>query len=178
MSATGGASQTGPDNPDTPGGQDHADRQDKAEIYRAMLVQLRGLLDGCPTPVAAMASTAALLRDTFSEMFWVGFYLPADDGSLTAGPYQGPLACLLLPAGRGVCGKVYKSGRTEIVPDVHAFPDHIACDSRSRSEIVVPVCRGGKSIAVLDCDSERINAFDEIDRKHLEAVARLVEPTL
>lgn len=152
--------------------------RDRAERYRELRVRLGGLLDGCPGPVAAMASTAALLHDELPPAFWVGFYLPRPDGSLVVGPYQGPLACQILPAGRGVCGKVYESGRSEVVPDVHAFAGHIACDPRSRSEIVVPVRRGGEVIAVLDLDSDRVDAFDEVDRENLEAVARIVEPCL
>ncbi|MEM9406770.1 MAG: GAF domain-containing protein [Acidobacteriota bacterium] len=121
-----------------------------------------------------MASTAALLHDSFPHFFWVGFYLPDDDDSLVVGPYQGPLACIRLPAGRGVCGDAFRRKETVIVPDVHAVPDHIACDPRSNSEIVVPLRQGDKVVAVLDVDSERKNAFTEDDRAGLERVAELV----
>ncbi len=146
-------------------------RAAKAQAYALVEEQIRSVLDGCPGFVAAMASTAALLKDTFESMSWVGFYLPADDGSLVIGPYQGPLACLRLPKGRGVCQAAASSRRTVLVPDVHAFPGHIACDARSRSEIVVPVVSTGRLRAVLDADSHLPGAFDEDDRRGLEAVA-------
>ena len=147
---------------------------DKAAAYGAAHAQLASVLEDCPDFVAALASTAALLKDTFPHFFWVGFYLPEPDGALRVGPYQGPLACLRLPAGQGVCGAVATRRETLIVPDVHAFPAHIACDPRSRSEIVVPLLRDGELIAVLDVDSDRPDAFDEADRDALEKVARLV----
>jgi len=115
------------------------DESARRETYEEIATQLAGVLDGCPDAVAAMASTAALLKERFARMFWVGFYLPDADGNLRVGPYQGPIACLSLPAGRGVCGAAFASGETQIVDDVHAIEDHIACDARSRSEIVVPV---------------------------------------
>jgi GAF domain-containing protein len=147
---------------------------DKAAEYEAAHAQLASVLEGCPDFVAALASTAALLKDTFPQFFWVGFYLPEPDGALRVGPYQGPLACLRLPPGQGVCGAVASTRETRIVPDVHAFPGHIACDPRSRSEIVVPVLRGGELIAVLDIDSDQPDAFDEADCEGLEKVAHLV----
>lgn len=148
---------------------------DKGAAYDEAVAQLRSVLDGCSDFVAAMASTAALLNDRFAHFFWVGFYLPARDGSLVVGPYQGPLACLRLPAGKGVCATALTERRTVIVPDVEAFPGHISCDSRSRSEIVVPVLAAGGAVrALLDVDSDRPDAFDEADRKGLEAVAELL----
>jgi GAF domain-containing protein len=143
----------------------------KAQAYALVQQQLRSLLDGCPGFVAAMATTAALLKDTFDHVSWVGFYLPAADGALVIGPYQGPLACIRLPEGKGVCQAASSSRRTVLVPDVHAFPGHIACDARSRSEIVVPVVSAGRLRAVLDVDSHLPAAFDEDDRRGLEAVA-------
>lgn len=139
-------------------------------MYALVTEQVASLLEVCPGPVAAMASAAALLNDTFDHFSWVGFYLPADDGSLVVGPYQGPLACVVLPAGKGVCGAVATSRRTVVVPDVHAFPGHIACDSRSLSEIVVPLVKDGRLLAVLDVDSHRPNAFNADDRQGLEAI--------
>ena len=147
---------------------------DKAAAYEATHAQLASVLEDCPDLVAALASAAALLNDTFPHFFWVGFYLPEPDGALRVGPYQGPLACLRLPPGQGVCGAAASSRETLIVPDVHAFPGHISCDPRSRSEIVVPVIRDGDLIAVLDVDSDQPDAFDEADRDGLEELARLV----
>ncbi len=142
-----------------------------AGTYALVTEQMTALLEGCPGPIAAMASAAALLKDTFDHFSWVGFYLPEEDGSLTVGPYQGPLACIRLPAGKGVCGAAAASARTMVVPDVHAFPGHIACDARSRSEIVVPLVMDGRLLAVLDVDSHLPDAFGDADRKGLEAVA-------
>lgn len=144
----------------------------RADAYALVLDQLRSLLDGCPGPQAAMASTAALLKDTFDHFSWVGFYLPAEDGALVVGPYQGPLACIRLEPGKGVCGAAAASRRTIVVPDVHAFPGHIACDARSRSEIVVPVVAGDRLVAVLDVDSHLPDAFTTADQHGLEQAAR------
>ncbi len=146
-------------------------RGGKAEGYALVAEQMRSLLAGCPGFVAAMASTAALLKDTFDHVSWAGFYLPGEDGSLVVGPYQGPLACVLLPRGKGVCQAAASSRKSVVVPDVHAFPGHIACDTSSRSEIAVPVIAGPRLLAVLDVDSRLHAAFDEDDRRGLEAVA-------
>jgi GAF domain-containing protein len=146
----------------------------RAKTYRSVHAQLKSLLDDGPDPVAAMASAAALLKQSFDFMFWVGFYLPASDGALTAGPYQGPLACMRLDPGRGICGQAATTQRTVIVPDVHAVEDHIACDPRSKSEIVVPLTRDGRLLAVLDIDSESPNDFGKIDQNHLESIAALI----
>ncbi len=143
----------------------------RAALYLQIEEQLQGLLVGVPTFTAAMASTAALLHQTFDHFFWTGFYLPAEDGSLTVGPYQGPLACLVLPAGRGVCSRVAATLETVVVPDVAAFEGHISCDARAESEIVVPIVRDGELLAVLDVDSDEPNAFGEDDRDGLESVA-------
>jgi len=142
--------------------------------YAELRAQLGALLDGVDDPVARMATTAALLHDSLDHVFWVGFYLPRADGSLVVGPYQGPLASVVLPPGRGVCGAAAKSRETVIVPDVHAFEGHISCSPRSRSEIVVPVMRGDELIAVLDLDSDTPAAFDEDDARGLEDVVRLL----
>ena len=143
----------------------------RREAYALVLDQLRALLEGCPGPVAAMASTAALLKGTFDHFSWVGFYLPAEDGALVVGPYQGPLACIRLAPGKGVCGAAAASRRTVLVPDVHAFPGHIACDTRSRSEIVVPILSGSRLVAVLDVDSHLPDAFTPTDQHGLEQIA-------
>ena len=120
------------------------------------------------------ASTAALLNDTFEHFFWVGFYLPAEDGSLVVGPYQGPLACMRLPVGKGVCGDCYTRRETIIVPDVHAIEAHIACDARSRSEIVVPVLESLQVRCILDVDSTEVDAFEDSDRAGLERIATIL----
>ena len=121
-----------------------------------------------------MATTAALLKDNLPAVSWAGFYLRRGDGALVVGPYQGPLACMVLPPGRGVCGAAAARRETVVVEDVHAFPGHIACDATSRSEIVVPLMKDGEVWAVLDLDSREPAAFDGTDRKHLEALAAIV----
>lgn len=154
------------------------DESARRETYEEIATQLAGVMDGCPDAVAAMASAAALLKERFARMFWVGFYLPDADGSLRVGPYQGPIACLIIPAGRGVCGAAFASGETQIVDDVHAIEDHIACDARSRSEIVVPLKNDETVVAVLDVDSEDHAAFSDVDREGLQRIAHLLAPLL
>jgi len=149
----------------------------KDAAYATLREQLASLLEGLPDPVARMATAAALLKDSLADVTWAGFYLARPDGSLLVGPYQGPLACIVLPPGKGVCGAAARDRRTVVVEDVHAFPDHIACDPRSRSEIVVPLLRDGALVGVLDLDSDRPGAFDETDARHLEAMAALVAGT-
>jgi GAF domain-containing protein len=146
----------------------------REQQYETVCAQLESLVLDAPDFVSAMASTAALLNDTFEHYFWVGFYLPAEDGSLVVGPYQGPLACIRLPKGKGVCGACYTRRETIVVPDVHAIEDHIACDARSRSEIVVPVMDALQVRCILDVDSEELDAFDQHDRAGLERVARIL----
>ena len=145
----------------------------RADRYAVVLQQLDALIEEAPGAVTAMASTAALLNDSFEHFFWTGFYLPdpAGSGDLVVGPYQGPLACMRLPAGRGLCGVAARTGETQLVPDVDALEDHIACDARSRSEIVVPLRDRERLVAVLDVDSDRLDAFDDADREGLQAVA-------
>jgi L-methionine (R)-S-oxide reductase len=146
----------------------------KRQRYRRVAEQLRELFASTPDPTARMATAAALLHAKLSGFFWTGWYL-LKDGELTVGPYQGSLACLVLPAHQGVCWAGVDRAEPIIVPDVHAFPGHIACDSRSRSEIVIPLRdRSGTMIGVLDVDSERRAHFDEVDREGLEAVAALI----
>jgi L-methionine (R)-S-oxide reductase len=146
----------------------------KRQRYRRVAEQLRELFAATPDPTARMATAAALLHAKLSGFFWTGWYL-LKDGELTVGPYQGSLACLVLPAHQGVCWAGVDRAEPIIVPDVHAFPGHIACDSRSRSEIVIPLRdRSGTMIGVLDVDSERRAHFDEVDREGLEAVAALI----
>ena len=124
--------------------------------------------------IARMATVASVLSGTFDTFFWTGFYRVMD-GRLVIGPYMGTVGCLQIEIGRGVCGTAAANRETLIVPDVEAFPGHIACDARSRSEIVVPVFDGvGSLIAVLDVDSDRLDAFDEEDRAGLESISQAV----
>src|SRR5512136_988928 len=148
--------------------------QRKRERYGRVAEQLRELFASTRDPLGRMATAAALLHAKMSGFFWTGWYL-LRDGELTVGPYQGSLACLILPAHQGVCWAGVDRGESVIVPDVHAFPGHIACDSRSRSEIVIPLRdTSGTVIGVLDVDSERPTYFDDVDREGLEAIAALI----
>jgi GAF domain-containing protein len=149
----------------------------KAERYAQVALEIAAVLAGETDLGARMATVAAMLAATFDHYFWTGFYVvdPARPGELVVGPYQGSLGCLRIPFGRGVCGAAAQTRETQLVPDVHAFPGHIACDSRSASEIVVPVFdRGGRLIAVFDVDSETPAAFDQTDRAGLETILRQV----
>jgi GAF domain-containing protein len=138
----------------------------KTDQYRSLLPQIRALTEGEPDRVANLANVVAALKQQFGWL-WVGFYL-VKDGELVVGPFQGPVACTRISKGRGVCGTSWQEGRTLIVPDVEAFPGHIACSSLSRSEIVVPVFHQGDVVGVLDADSVVLNDFDEEDRRWLE----------
>lgn len=138
----------------------------KTERYQSLLPQIGALTDGEPDRVANLANIAAALKEQFGWL-WVGFYL-VKDGELVVGPFQGPVACTRIRKGRGVCGTSWEQGRTLIVPDVEAFPGHIACSSLSRSEIVVPIFHQGEVVGVLDADSALLNDFDEEDRRWLE----------
>jgi L-methionine (R)-S-oxide reductase len=141
----------------------------KAEAYRLLVDQLDAVLHGIDDDVAAMATVSALLHHAFGHL-WTGFYRVVKPNELLrVGPYQGTLGCLDIAFGRGVCGTAASEERTIIVPDVSAFPGHITCDARSRSEIVVPVFdSNGALIAVLDIDSDEISRFDEVDQAGLE----------
>jgi len=140
----------------------------KARAYDELLAHTRAVLEGISDPLAAMATMSALVHHGFGHL-WTGFYRVAAPALLRVGPYQGTLGCLEIPFGKGVCGAAAKELRTVIVPDVHAFPGHITCDARSRSEIVVPVTGpDGALLAVFDIDSDRPHAFDEEDRTGLE----------
>ncbi len=144
---------------------------DKAARYAELEDEILAVLDGEPDRTARMATVAAMLADAFDHYFWTGFYVvdPTREGELVVGPYQGTLGCLRIAFGRGVCGAAAAERRTQLVPDVHAFPGHIACDSRSASEIVVPVFdAAGALIAVFDVDGTTPAAFDEVDQAALE----------
>ena len=139
----------------------------KQEQYEAFLPQLQGLIDETQESVSVLANVCAALHAEFG-WWWTGFYLVRGD-KLILGPFQGPVACYQIPFGRGVCGSAWKEERTLVVPDVEAFPGHIACSSLSRSEIVVPIFDAtGKVCAVLDIDSKDLACFDETDRHYLE----------
>lgn len=149
----------------------------KPDLYRALLAQAKALLDGERDPTANAANLAALLFHTLPDLNWAGFYW-MKDGGLLLGPFQGKPACVRIALGKGVCGAAAASGRTTIVPDVHAFPGHIACDSATESEIVVPVSKGGRVLGVLDLDSPRPARFDDEDARGLEAlVAAFLDST-
>jgi L-methionine (R)-S-oxide reductase len=144
----------------------------KTEQYTALLPQIRALLEGEPDGTANLANVAAALKEQFG-WFWVGFYL-VKDSELVVGPFQGPVACTRIRKGRGVCGTSWAEERTLIVPDVEAFPGHIACSSLSRSEIVVPIWAEGVVVGVLDADSAELGAFDEVDQRWLEEVVAAI----
>lgn len=145
----------------------------KEERYAALLPQLKGLLSGETDEVANLANVAAALKETFG-FFWVGFYRVVGD-ELVLGPFQGPVACTRIRKGRGVCGTAWQEARTLVVPDVDAFPGHIACSSLSRSEIVVPLTDGaGEVWGVLDIDSSELHTFDDVDARFLEEACRLL----
>lgn len=147
---------------------------DKAEVYRQLKEEIDSVVAGETSDTARYASAACLLALAFKpRFFWTGFYLvdPLKSQELVVGPYQGTLGCLRIPFGKGVCGHVASTKEPIIVPDVHEFPGHIACDSASNSEIVVPVFRADGSLAaVLDVDSTDYDAFDEIDQQGLVAI--------
>lgn len=144
----------------------------KPQAYRELAAHAGAVLEGIDDDIAAMATMSALIYHGFGVL-WAGFYRVVEPGLLRVGPYQGTLGCLEIRLGHGVCGTAAAEGRTVIVPDVEEFPGHIACDARSRSEIVVPVRdRAGALIAVLDIDAEEIGRFDEEDQRGLE---RLVQ---
>jgi GAF domain-containing protein len=148
---------------------------DKAARYAEVAEEIAAVLQGEPNCVARMATVASMLASSFEHFFWTGFYVvdPDKPRELVVGPYQGTLGCLRIAFGRGVCGAAAARGRTVIVEDVHAFPDHIACDARSRSEVVVPVFDpDGALIAVLDVDATEPSAFDQTDAQGLERIVR------
>lgn len=145
----------------------------KQERYEALLPQVRALCDGETDTIAKMANVAALLHGEFG-FWWTGFYR-VQGTELVLGPFQGPVACVHISFGRGVCGTAWKEARTVVVPDVEAFPGHIACSAVSRSEIVVPAMKEGRVTAVLDTDSERIATFDETDAHYLEQVVEAMD---
>ena len=148
---------------------------DKATRYAEVAEEIASVLDGETNLTARMATVASMLASSFDHYFWTGFYVvdPLKDRELVVGPYQGTLGCLRIAYGRGVCGAAAATGQTQLVADVHAFPGHIACDSRSQSEIVVPVFdAAGTLLAVFDVDSDQPAAFDIIDQQGLETILK------
>jgi GAF domain-containing protein len=145
----------------------------KEERYHLLTEQIRSLIEGETDVVAVMANVCAAIHEAMG-FFWTGFYR-VKDHELVLGPFQGPVACMHIGYGRGVCGTAWKQRETIVVPDVEQFPGHIACSSLSRSEIVVPVfSKDGEVLAVLDIDSKELSTFDDVDRLHLEAICRLI----
>ena len=151
----------------------------KDEKYRLLTEQVKSLIAGETDAVAVMANVCSVIHESMG-FFWTGFYRVLGD-ELLLGPFQGPVACMHIPFGRGVCGSAWQQCRTLVVPDVEQFPGHIACSSLSRSEIVVPVLSPDDDsavLAVLDIDSRELATFDDTDRRHLEAVCRLIAPII
>lgn len=148
--------------------------KDRSNKYRELLPQIEALIAGEANLVANLANVAAALRQTFG-FFWVGFYL-VENEELVLGPFQGDIACTRISFGKGVCGTAWLEKQTIIVPDVDAFPGHIACSSSSRSEIVVPLLKDGVVVAVLDVDSTELGDFGDDDRIGLERVAEILTP--
>jgi GAF domain-containing protein len=147
----------------------------KRNLYRNLLQQAQGILDGIDDPVTRLATAVAVVHHALPYASWTGVYRVVEDELLRVGPYQGPVACLEIDFGRGVCGTAAAERRTQVVPDVHAFPGHIACDTAARSEIVVPLDDArGDLYGVLDVDSHLPAAFDAVDREGLEALAQIL----
>ena len=144
----------------------------REEQYKNLLPQVKSLVEGEIDAIANMANMVAAIKETFSFL-WVGFYLVKND-ELVLGPFQGPVACTRIKFGKGVCGTAWEEGKTLIVPDVNAFPGHIACSSRSVSEIVIPITKNSKIIGVLDVDSEQPNDFSEVDQLYLQKMLELL----
>ena len=148
----------------------------KEEKYKALLPQIKALVHGEEDVVANLSNITAALKEAFGY-FWIGFYI-AKNGELVLGPFQGPIACTRIQKGKGVCGSVWAEGKTIVVPDVEAFPGHIACSSASKSEIVVPGFKNNEVALVLDIDSDELNTFDEVDQKYLEDLMKTVSEFL
>ena len=145
----------------------------KTERYRELMPQVRALVAGESDLIANMGNVAAALKEVFG-FWWVGFYL-VRGRELVLGPFQGPVACTRIGYGKGVCGTAWATGEAQVVPDVEVFPGHIACSAQSKSEIVLPLKRGGAVVGVLDIDSEHLGTFDQIDRRFLEEIVALLD---
>ncbi len=148
--------------------------EEKYKIYQRLLSQMRSLLEGEQDVTANLANASSLLNEALKDINWVGFYL-IKNNELILGPFQGKVACVHIPVGKGVCGTAVSENRTQLVKNVHEFPGHIACDSASNSEIVIPLRSSGKVVGVLDIDSPLIGRFDNIDASELEKIAMVIE---
>ena len=149
------------------------DTADKREFYRELTSQLGGLLTGERDLIANAANTSALLYQMMPDLNWAGFYFLRANDELVLGPFQGKVACVRIPKGKGVCGAAVQRRTAVLVEDVHAFPGHIACDSASRSELVVPLVKGDDLVGVLDLDSPRLARFDADDQAGMERIAAI-----
>ena len=145
--------------------------------YNEINAMLAAIIEGIPYTMTNLANASALLNEKLDGINWVGFYT-IKDGRLVLGPFQGKVACTIIPMGKGVCGTAAATDSTQLVPDVHKFPGHIACDSTSNSEIVIPMHRGDTVFGVLDIDSPLFSRFNENDRKGLEEFVRILEKSL
>ncbi len=145
----------------------------KAEKYESLIPQIEALVTGEPDQTANLANIASALKYGMG-FFWVGFYLVKED-ELVLGPFQGPIACTRIRKGKGVCGTSWEKAQTILVPNVDEFPGHIACNSASKSEIVLPAMKNGEVNLILDVDSDQLNDFDEVDQVHLEKLMRIIE---
>lgn len=145
----------------------------KAEQYQSLIPQIQAIVADESDVIANLANICAALKQQFN-WFWIGFYL-VKDNELVLGPFQGPIACTRIAKGRGVCGTAWQQQKVMIVPDVEQFPGHIACSSDSKSEIVLPVMKQNKCVAVLDIDSDALDSFDEVDAEYLKQIVAIVE---
>ncbi|MFZ3578232.1 GAF domain-containing protein [Virgibacillus sp. DJP39] len=149
----------------------------RVKDYELLLQQTKALLDGEPDHIANLSNASALLNQFLEDVNWVGFYIYKEN-ELVLGPFQGLPACIRIPNGKGVCGTAIEKKETQLVADVNTFPGHIACDSASQSEIVVPLIVNGNIYGVLDIDSPSINRFDETDKEYIEKFAGIVQLSL
>ncbi len=145
--------------------------------YKLLAKQIKALADDEPNFIPVFSNASALLYDNMEDLNWAGFYI-MNKGSLMLGPFQGKVACIRIEVGKGVCGTAVEKDETQLVKDVHQFPGHIACDSASNSEIVVPMHSGGKVVAVLDIDSPSLGRFDDNDKEGLEAFVKAMEEVI
>ena len=145
--------------------------------YKLLAAQIRSLAEDEPNYIPVMSNASALLYENMEDLNWAGFYI-MNKGSLMLGPFQGKVACIRIEIGKGVCGTAVAQDATQLVKDVHQFPGHIACDSASNSEIVVPIHKDGKVVAVLDIDSPSLARFDEADKEGLEQLVKALEETM
>jgi len=148
----------------------------KDDIYKRLFPQIVALIGNEKDVVANLGNVSAALKEAFG-FFWIGFYL-VKDGELVLGPFQGPIACTRIQKGKGVCGAAWEQEQTVLVPNVDLFAGHIACSSLSKSEIVVPLLKNGRVVGVLDVDSDELDAFDQIDKKHLEKLCQWISGLL